>query len=143
MTANRVIFAVTVMIRTGRQQNAVRIVFCGSSDGVLPSHCFAAFPEWRSCPWQQRRCLARSTAEVMAEYLIQTVIQLSKAKKKPVYQNQPQRRFRSAEANLMYRPCVLQAPRGLLPICVIQLAHLHKSIVYHIELMFVNKNLYL
>ena len=39
----------------------------------------------------------------------------------------------------MYRPCILQAPRGLLPICVIQLAHLHGSIVYHIEPMFVNR----
>lgn len=87
----------------------------------------------------QRRCLARSTVEVMAKHLIQTVIQLSKAKKKPVHQNQPRRRFRSAEASLMYRPCILQAPRGLLPICVIQLTHLHGSIVYHIEPMFVNR----
>ena len=31
----------------------------------------------------QRRCLARSPVEVFAEYLIQTVIQLSGAKKKP------------------------------------------------------------
>lgn len=39
----------------------------------------------------------------------------------------------------MYRRCTLQATRGLLPICVIQLTHLHGSIVYHIELMFVNR----
>ena len=53
VTANRAIFAVTVtaMAKTDRRQNAVRIVLGGSSDGVLPSHCFAAFPEWRSCPY--------------------------------------------------------------------------------------------
>ena len=39
----------------------------------------------------------------------------------------------------MYRPCVLQAPKGLLPICVIQLAHLPGSIVYHTEQVFVNR----
>ena len=33
----------------------------------------------------QRRCLARSPAEVMAKYPIQTIIQLSGAKKKPVH----------------------------------------------------------
>ena len=61
----------------------------------------------------QRRCLARSTAEVMAEYPIQAVIQLSEAKKKPVHQNQPQQNFHSAEASLMYRPCISQEPKGM------------------------------
>ena len=36
VTANRAIFAVTVIAKTDRRQNAVRIVFGGSSDGVLP-----------------------------------------------------------------------------------------------------------
>ena len=65
----------------------------------------------------QRRCLALSTVEVMAEYPIQTVIQLSGAKKKPVHQNQPQRRSRSAEASLMYRPCISQAPKRMCYMC--------------------------
>ena len=85
----------------------------------------------------QQRYLAHSPVEVMAEYPIQTVIQLSKTKKKPVHQNQPQQNFRSAEASLMYRPCISQVPKGMC-LCVIQLAHLHGSTVYHIELMFVN-----
>ena len=74
----------------------------------------------------------------MAEYPIQTVIQLSKTKKKPVHQNQPQQNLRSAEASLMYRPCISQVPKEGCAICVIQLAHLHENLVYHIELMFVN-----
>ena len=85
----------------------------------------------------QRRCLALSLVEIVAEYPIRTVIQLSKTKKKPVHQNQPQQNFRSAEASLMYRPCISQVPKGMC-LCVIQLAHLHGSTVYHIELMFVN-----
>lgn len=87
----------------------------------------------------QRRCLARSPVEVMAEYPIRTVIQLSKQKRSRYIKTSPSGIFRSAEASLMYRPCILQAPRGLLPICVIQLTHLHGSIVYHIEPMFVNR----
>ena len=51
MTANRVIFAVMVMIRTGRRQTAVMVGFRRLSDGVLPSYCFAAFPKWRSSPF--------------------------------------------------------------------------------------------
>ena len=50
----------------------------------MPSRCFAAFPDGVPAPFQ-RRYLARSTVEVMAEYPIQTVIQLSGAKKKPVH----------------------------------------------------------
>ena len=85
----------------------------------------------------QQRYLAHSPVEVMAEYPIQTVIQLSKTKKKPVHQNQPQQNFRSAEASLMYRPCISQVPKGMC-LCVIWLIHLYGNTVYHIELMFVN-----
>ncbi|MCX4374512.1 MAG: hypothetical protein OSJ58_22355, partial [Dysosmobacter sp.] len=67
-------------------------------DGNMPSWWFGAvhvtviyrhpalpfFPNGVPAPFQ-RRCLARSTVEVMAEYPIQTVIQLSGAKKKPVH----------------------------------------------------------
>jgi hypothetical protein len=65
----------------------------------------------------QQRYLAHSPVEVMAEYPIQTVIQLSKTKKKPVHQNQPQQNFRSAEASLMYRPCISQAPKRMCYMC--------------------------
>ena len=100
----------------------------------MPSHYFAAFSKWRSCPCSA--ALSRSLHGGGHGGVSHSVVRV---KKKPVHQNQPRRRFRSAEASLMYRPCILQAPRGLLPICVIQLTHLHGSIVYHIEPMFVNR----
>ena len=65
----------------------------------------------------QQRYLAHSPVEVMAEYPIQTVIQLSKTKEEPVHQNQPQQNFRSAEASLMYRPCISQAPKRMCYMC--------------------------
>ena len=88
-------------------------------------------------PLAQQCYLALSTAEVMAEYPIQTVIQLSEAKKKPAHQNQPQQNFRSAEASLMYRPCYFTSTKKNVPMCD-SVGPLTWSIVYHIELMFVN-----
>ena len=63
---------------------AVMVVWCDSYDGDLPSPSFAVFPDGVPAPFQ-RRCLARSSVEVMAEYPIRTVIQLFGAKKKPVH----------------------------------------------------------
>ena len=137
VTANRVIFAVTVMVRTSRRQNAAMVIlgwftwrrfavtlYCRLSwMTFLPlfSSVISLTPRWRS--WRSipfRRSFS-----------------CQKEKKKPVHQNQPQQNFRSAEASLMYRPCISQAPKRMC-LCVIQLAHLHGSTVYHIELMFVN-----
>ena len=84
VTANEVIFAVTADTEVDRRQNAVIVVWRSSCDGDLPSPRFAVFPDGVPAPFQ-RRCLARSTVEVMAEYPIQTVIQLSRAKKKPAH----------------------------------------------------------
>ena len=103
----------------------------------MPSHCFAAFSEWRSCPFSA--ALSRSLSSGGHGGVFHSDgHSVVRAKKKPVYQNQPQQNFCSAEANLMYRPCISQAPKGMC-LCVIQLAHLHGSIVYHIEPMFVNR----
>ena len=108
----------------------------GSHDGVLPSRCLADCPEWRSCPFSA--ALSRSFHggghSVVSHSDGHSVV---RAKKKPAHQNQPQRDFRSAEASLMYRPCISQVPKGMC-LCVIWLIHLYGNTVYHIELMFVN-----
>lgn len=94
------------------------------------------FSEWRSCPCSAAlsRSLPGGGHGVVSHLDGHSVVRV---KKKPVHQNQPQQNFRSAEASLMYRPCISQAPKGMC-LCVIQLAHLHGNIVYHIEPMFVN-----
>ena len=76
--------------------------------GVLPSHCFVVFSEWLSCPFSA--ALSRS---LHGGGPIQTSIQLLRPKKKSARQNRPQQNFRSAEANLMYWPCISQAPKGM------------------------------
>ena len=98
---------------------------------------FAAFSEWRSCPCSAAlsRSLPGGGHGVVSHLDGHSVV---RAKKKPVHQNRPQRKFRSAEASLMYRPCSSQAPKRMC-LCVIQLAHLYGSTVYHMELIFVNR----
>ena len=80
VTANEVIFAVTADTEVDRRQNAVIVVWRSSCDGDLPSPRFAVFPDGVPAPFQ-RRYLARSTVEVMAEYPIQTVIQCQEQKR--------------------------------------------------------------
>ena len=80
--------------------------------GDLPSHCFAVFSKWRSCPFSA--ALSRS---IHGGGPIQTVIQLLRAKKKPARQNRPQQNFRSAESDLIYWPCISQAPKGMCDMC--------------------------
>ena len=76
----------------------------------------------------QRRLLARFRKESLGGVSHSDGHSVVMAKKKPVHQNQPQQNFRSAEASLMYRPCISQVPKEGCAICVIQLAHLHENL---------------
>ena len=110
VTANRVIFAVVRFCRSPR------MAFQPPFSGVVSLAPWRR--SWRSIP--SRRSFS------------------CQGKKRSQYiKTSPSRIFRSAEASLMYRLCISQTPKGMC-LCVIQLAHLHGSIVYHIELMFVN-----
>ena len=60
---------------------------CDGTYGQFCRHIIVLFsPNGVPAPFQ-RRCLARSPVEIVAEYSIQTVIQLSGTKKKPVHRH--------------------------------------------------------
>lgn len=67
----------------------------------------------------QPRCLALPMAEVMEEHLIQTVIQLLGQKEAGYIKTSSSGIFRSAEASLMYRPCISQAAKGCAYMCCV------------------------
>lgn len=70
-------------------------------------------------------------------------IQVSGQKRSRYIKTSPSRNFHFAEASLMYRPCISQAPKEMY-LCAIQLLlplllpFQKVVLVYHIELMFVN-----
>ena len=116
-------------------------------DGKVPSWWFGSvhvtaicrhpalpfFPHGVPAPFQQR-CFAPSPAEIVAEYPIRTVIQLSGAKKKPVHRRtNPSGSFPLAGVLVWLSMYRLKSR--------IQLAHSMGVLVYHIEQMLVNTRL--
>lgn len=137
VTANRVIFAVTVMVRTSRRQNAAMVIlgwftwrrfavtlYCRLSwMTFLPlfSSVISLTPRWRS--WRSipfRRSFS-----------------CQKQKRSRYIKTSPSRIFVPPK-QVWCTGLVFHKRQKGCAICVIQLAHLHGSIVYHIELMFVN-----